>query len=61
MTKLKRLSGNQLKEGLARMAEEMKVMTGYQRQNEGWNAACDEIASRIRFTKNVRKSSERKA
>lgn len=56
MTKTKRLTGNQLKESLARMAEDMKVLTGYAKANEGWNNACDEIASRIRHTKSVRKS-----
>lgn len=48
-----------VKENLAKMAEEMKVTTGYPRENAGWNAACDEIASRIRFTK--AKSRERKS
>jgi hypothetical protein len=54
MTKVKRLTSDQLKEGLAKMCEEMKVSTGYAKNNEGWNNACDEIASRIRFTKSKR-------
>jgi hypothetical protein len=54
MTKVKPLTQDQLKESLARMAEDMKVTTGYPSENAGWNAACDEIASRIRFTKSMK-------
>ena len=43
-----------LKESLARMCENMRVMTGYPKDNAGWNAACEEMASRIRFTKSAK-------